>query len=429
MKNRKLIITILILGIVVIGVIVGVIIYTNKKDDPKDNVSVDTNPPSVQKDDAGITEIPSDKLDGVTKTPTGVEIVEKSDNEVKQDTTPQPTTTPTEEEIAYKEFDVYVEMGEYKGLKVVYEKKVISNSDVEKLLDDFCKKNTYQEQIVDRALKEGDIAIVNYEGYLDGELYESLVGVCSSFLLGSGQSIPGFEESIEGHKIGDIFEKEITYPDDYYLDPTLSGKIVLFKFEIVDGFEMVVPVLTDEVIQSMSDFKNLAEYKSHVKEQMQKEADIESEKNLEKNLIMQIIDNSSFTGNINDEIEYIINKTIENNDQEAQAHYFNDGADYENQVNGVTYEDYMSKIRADAEFTAKRNHILDEIAVKENISISEDDYNEKLKEIFIDTYGLQSVEEVYATVPENVIKKTVDNEVLRDKAMAYVVSNAEIDGR
>ncbi len=258
MKNRKLSITILILGLVVIGVIVGVIIYTNKKVDPKDNVSVDTNQPLVQKDDAGITEIPSDKLDGVTKTPTGVEIVEKSNDEVKQDTTPQPTTTPIEEEIAYKEFDVNVEMGEYKGLKVVYEKKVISDSDVEKLLDDFCKKNTYQEQIVDRALKEGDIAIVDYEGYLDGELYESLVGVCSSFLLGSGQSIPGFEESIEGHKIGDKFEKEITYPEDYYLDTTLSGKNVLFKFEIVDGFEMVVPVLTDEVIQSMSDFMTLS---------------------------------------------------------------------------------------------------------------------------------------------------------------------------
>jgi len=162
-------------------------------------------------------------------------------------------------------------------------------ADVNAELDRMRERNSRLTN-VERAAKNGDTALIDFEGFKDGVAFEGGKGENFPLVLGSGQFIPGFEEQVVGHKEGDEFEVNVTFPEDYHAED-LKGQAVIFKVKVNAVQEKELPALDDEFVKDVSEFDTLADLKKDVKEKLQQEADKKAQVDMENSLISTVIEN------------------------------------------------------------------------------------------------------------------------------------------
>ena len=158
-----------------------------------------------------------------------------------------------------------VKLGAYKGLKAPKTPAKVTAADVDDRLKEMADRNTRLVS-VDREAKNGDVAVIDFEGFLDGKPFDGGKGTNHSLELGSGSFVPGFEEQVVGMKAGEEKDIDITFPEDYHED--LAGKAVVFKVKVHEVKEKDVPAMDDEFAKDVSEFDTLKDLKADLKKKL-----------------------------------------------------------------------------------------------------------------------------------------------------------------
>jgi trigger factor len=270
-----------------------------------------------------------------------------------------------------------VELGEYKDLDVEKEDAEVTEEEIEAEID---KARNQHSQLVSsdkEVVEEGDFVIIDFEGKKDGEKFPGGSAEEYSLEIGSNTFIPGFEEQLVGAKVGEELEVNVTFPEDYNAKD-LAGEEVVFDVEVKEIKEKQLPELDDEFAKEVSDYETFEEYKESVQERLQKNKEERTEREYENKLIE--------TASENAEVD-VPDKMVE---EELDKMYQNFAQSVSQQ--GMEVEDYLDYMGTDeegwreqnleaAENRTRSNLILEAIAEKEGIEISEEEIEEQIEEI------------------------------------------------
>ena len=172
-----------------------------------------------------------------------------------------------------------VKLGKYKGVKIEKVETEVTDADIDAEIDKERRANSRTIVVEDRAVKNGDITVIDFEGFVDGVAFEGGKGENYPLTIGSGQFIPGFEEQLIGAEIGKDVEVNVTFPEDYQAED-LAGKAAVFKCKVNEIKETELPEVDDEFASEVSDFDTVAEWKEDLKKSLseKKEAAAKDEK-------------------------------------------------------------------------------------------------------------------------------------------------------
>ena len=304
---------------------------------------------------------------------------------------------------------------EYKGLSAPKPTVEVPDSEVDNEIETVRNRNARIEK-ADRPAQNGDITVIDFEGFVDNVAFEGGKGENYELTLGSGQFIPGFEEKVEGMAIGEERDLNLVFPEQYKED--LAGKPVLFKVKLNEVKEKILPELDDEFAQDVSEFDTLDEYKADIKDKMLKTRQQDVDETFENILIEQIAESMEA-----DVPEAMIEEQVENSTNNLTRQisaYGMQPAQYM-QMLGVTPEVFRERMRQTSEKQVRAALALQKIAELEAIEISdaelEEEYNDASKR-----YNME-VDKLKETVPQN--------EIIRDlklrKAAKLVVDSAIVE--
>ena len=305
-----------------------------------------------------------------------------------------------------------VTLGEYKGLSAAKDEVKVSTADVDERLKQLSDRNTRLVS-VEREAKEGDTAVIDFEGFLDGKPFDGGKGENHSLELGSHSFVPGFEEQIVGMKAGDEKDLDITFPEDYHAD--LAGKAVVFKVKVHEVKEKQVPELDDEFAKDVSEFDTLKELKADLKKKIAEERQKDADRAFEDALMEQVAE--GITADIPDAM-------VEN-----QARQFLDNFKMQIAQQGIPYDQYMKmtgmdegKLLEDAKEPALRQVRMDlavaAIIKAENIEASDEDVEAEFQKL-AEQYGMD-----VEMVKKYLQPEQVKDQIVSQKAIAVVVDSA-----
>ena len=309
-----------------------------------------------------------------------------------------------------------VKLGQYKGLKV--EKTVIPVSDelIEAELMNMQERNARLVSVSDRAAQLDDTANNDYEGFADGVAFEGCKGEGFDLLLGSGQFIPGFEEQIVGHNIGDEFDVEVTFPTEYHAED-LAGKPAVFKTKLNDLKVKELPEIDDEFAKDVSEFDTLEELKANIKEVKGEEADRAAELDMENKLVSQVVEGmeanipeAMFETRVDDMVNDFANRLSQ---QGLSIELYL-------QYTQMDMESFRKTFREQAEEQVKIRLALEAVVKAEDITASDEEYEEELMKAAT-AYNFP-LPELRKMIPVEEVK----HDLAVQKAIDFIKTNAEI---
>ncbi|MBR5520776.1 MAG: trigger factor [Oscillospiraceae bacterium] len=309
-----------------------------------------------------------------------------------------------------------VTLGEYKGLKA--EKKVIPVTDeiVEADLMNMQDRNARLVSVADRAAQLEDTANIDFEGFCDGVAFEGGKGEGFDLTLGSGQFIPGFEEQVVGHEIGEEFDVNVTFPEVYHSEE-LAGKPAVFKVKINELKVKELPELDDEFAKDVSEFDTLEELKADIRAHREKEAENAAELDVENTLVQQVV--AGMQANIPEGmIEVRIDETVRDFDNRLQQQGLN--LETYLQYTQMTLESFRKTFREQAEEQVKVRLALEAVVKAEGITASDEEYEEELMKAA--TAYNYPITELRKMIPVEEVK----HDLSVQKAIDFIKANAEI---
>lgn len=310
-------------------------------------------------------------------------------------------------------------LGEYKGLEVKKTQVRVTKKDVEERLKDY--QNQFAELVVkeEGTVEEGDTAVIDYEGFKDGEAFEGGKAENYSLEIGSHSFIPGFEEGLVGMKAGEEKEINLTFPEEYHAKE-LAGAAVVFKVKVHEIKAKVLPEIDDELAKDVNieGVETLEQLQENVKEQIRSRKKAEAETKFNEEVIKAVVANNEI-----DVPEAMIEQETQNIVNEINQNLSQQGLNIElyQQLTGKTMEDIKADVKDQAEERVKLNLILDEIVKAENIEVSDDEMEDEMKEIA--TYYNQPLEEIKKILAgqEYVIK----SDLTHRKALQVIKDNVK----
>lgn len=309
-----------------------------------------------------------------------------------------------------------IELKKYKGLKAQKQPVKVETSEITAELKSLAERNARMISVEDRAAKKGDTAVIDFEGFVDGKAFEGGKAEGHSLELGSGQFIPGFEDQIIGHNIGDEFDVNVTFPKDYGAED-LADKPAVFKVKLHEIKIRELPEIDDEFAKDVSEFDTLKEFKADLKKKALERKEKASEEALENDLVQQIVDG------IKGEIpEAMFEKRLNQSVEEFAYRLQSQGMDFDTYLKytGGTIDDFKKNFRPQAEMQVKYRLALEKIVELEGIKADEDAIEAEYKKL-AEGYGVDS-EKVKSIIPKSEIEK----DVAVGKAIDFVKQNAVI---
>mgnify|MGYP002617700586 CR=1 FL=1 len=308
-----------------------------------------------------------------------------------------------------------IEIGEYKGLKAEKTAVKVDAAEVNAEVNAMAERNARMVSVEDRAAKKDDTVIIDFEGFVDGKAFDGGKAEGHSLVLGSGQFIPGFEDQIIGKNIGDEFDVNVTFPEEYGAKE-LAGKAAVFKVKLHEIKIKELPTVDDEFAKDVSEFDTLDEYKADVKaklaERNEKAADAEVDEQLTDALI----------GLVEAEIpEVMYTAETENFVRDYDNRLRMQGLDLSTyfKYTGQNLDTLRQQMRPQAEKQVKMRLALETIAKLENLVATDAELEEEYKRI-ADGYGVElgKVKEAIASediAADVVVKKAFD--LVKDAAV------------
>ena len=360
--------------------------------------------------DDAVNTLYRENIDNVIKE-TGLEVVDMPNIEV--------TSASREDGVSFKAVFTTkpeVNISDYKGLKVTKIVKTITDEDVNNELKNRQDRNARIIDVTDRAAQNGDTVVLDFEGFADGKAFDGGKAEKFNLVLGSGQFIPGFEDQVVGHSIGENFDVNVTFPEQYPAEE-LKGKEAVFKCLIHEIKGKELPELDDEFAKDISEFDTLDELKADIKSKLEKDAEQAADNQVETDLNNALID--KLEGEIPDAMyENRINEMVR--DWEYRNRY--QGVTVKDFLNytGQTMEQFRDNFREGATKQIKLRLALEKIAQIENITANEEElekhYNDLAEE------HKMEVEKVKQIIPA----ESLADDIKVEKAFDLVKESAEI---
>ena len=303
----------------------------------------------------------------------------------------------------------------YKGIEVEKKAVEISEDEINAEIDKARDRNARFIQESDDAVANGDTVTLDFEGFVDGVAFDGGKGENYELKIGSGSFIPGFEDQIVGHKIGEDFDVNVTFPEDYSAKD-LAGKAATFKCTVKSLKQL--PELDDEFVKDVSEFDTVDEYKADLKAKLTERAEANAEREVENALAEKLMELL-----VAEIPEPMFEAETENYLRDYDTRLRSSGLDLKTymQYTGLTLDAIRAQLRPQAEKQVKIRLALEKIAVLENLDATEDEINEEYARIGA-TYSVE-VDEVKKMIASEDIKA----DLLTSKAMALVKANAKIN--
>ena len=310
------------------------------------------------------------------------------------------------------------ELGQYKGIEVAKVDYNVTDEEVDKEIDKERESNARNIDVTDRAVKDGDIVTLDFEGFVDGTAFEGGKGENYPLTIGSGTFIPGFEEQLVGAEIGKETEVNVTFPEDYQAED-LKGKAAVFKCTVKEIKEKELPALDDEFASEVSEFETLAEYKADIRGRLEERKAKAAREAKEAAVIEEIIKDSDM------EIPEAMIETQQRQmiDEFAQRIQMQ-GLTLEQyfQFTGASYDQMIEQVKPQAEKRIQSRLVLEAVAAAEKIEATEEDYEEELKSM-AEAYQME-VDKVKELLPEKSVQQ-IKEDIAVKKAAEFVVDNAK----
>ncbi len=310
-----------------------------------------------------------------------------------------------------------VKLGEYKGIKIEKIEREVTEEEILAEINRERNKNARNITIEDRPVKDGDMTVIDFEGFVDGEAFEGGKGENYPLTIGSGAFIPGFEEQLVGAEIGKEVEVKVTFPEEYQAEE-LQGKEAVFKCTVHEIKEKELPELDDEFASEVSEFDTLEEYKEDVKKNLT-EKKVKDAETARENAAVEAAVKAS-------EIE--IPEAMLETQQRQMVDEFSQritmqGMSMEQymQFTGATYEKLIEQVKPQAEERIRARLVLEAIAKSENIVATEEDYEKEMKTM-AEVYQME-IDKVKELMGERE-KKNIMLDLAVRKAADFVAENA-----
>ena len=278
-----------------------------------------------------------------------------------------------------------VTLGKYKGVQVTKIDTTVTDEEVEAALEKEQQKNSRTVTVTDRPVANGDTAVIDFEGFVDGIAFEGGKGENHPLEIGSHSFIDTFEDQLVGHNAGDEVEVNVTFPEKYQA-ADLAGKPAVFKVKINEIKAKELPELDDEFAKDVSEFDTLAEYKESLKKDLEKKKQDEAKRTKEDEAIQKIIDKSKM------EIpEAMIDTQCETMIEEFAQRIAQSGLSMDQylQFSGLTVDGLKEQVRPEALTRIQSSLVLEQIAKEENIEVSDADVDAEIEKM-AKNYGMEA---------------------------------------
>ncbi len=311
-----------------------------------------------------------------------------------------------------------VKLGKYNGVKVEKVETEVTDEEVDAAIEKERENNARTISVEDRAVKNGDMTVIDFEGFVDDVAFEGGKGENYPLTIGSGTFIPGFEEQLVGANLNEEKEVNVTFPEDYHAE-NLKGKAAVFKCTVKEIKEKELPKLDDEFASEVSEFDTLAEYKEDVKKKLAEKKENEAKDKKEEAVIEAIINDSEM------EIPEAMLETQQRQmiDDFAQRLKMQ-GLSLEQyfQFTGLNAQMMLEQIKPQAEKRIKSRLVLEAVAEAEKFEVTEEELEkefERMAEIY--QMEVSKVKEMLDDYNVGQIKK----DLAIQKAVEFVVENAK----
>ena len=316
-----------------------------------------------------------------------------------------------------------VEIADYLGIPVERPVSHATEEEVEEELKRVQTRNSRMIEVTDRAAQNDDLVTIDFEGFVDGVAFEGGKAEGHQLKLGSGQFIPGFEDQVAGHNVGESFDVTVTFPEDYHAKE-LAGKEAVFKCTLHNIKYTELPTLDDDFAKDVSEFDTLDEYKADIKAKAEAAHEKHADNHVDEGIIKALIE--KLQGDIP---SCIIDNETENLVRDYDNRLRMNGLDLKTyfQYTGMNLDKLRSQMRPDAERQVKMRLALEKIAALENLVASEEEIAEEYKRL-AELYGMEEekvkgVVDSEAVAEDLKVKKAI--ELVREKAVITEVEHDE----
>lgn len=307
-----------------------------------------------------------------------------------------------------------VEISDYSGIEVKKTVKTVSDKDIDDEIDRMRERVARIVTVEGREVKDGDTAVIDFDGYLDGVAFEGGKGENFPLEIGSHTFIPGFEEQVIGKNVGEEFDVNVTFPDDYQSDD-LKGKPAVFKCKVNEIKAKEMPELDDDFVKDVSDKDTVDELKAEIKENLEKQNKETADEECESEIMNRMLE--KMTAEIP---QVMYERQIDQIVRDWEAHTRININDYL-KYTGLTKAQFRANFKDAAKRQVELRLALEKIADLENIEISSDDV-EKEYATLAEDYKMD-VENVKSAISE----KTLITDLKIEKALDFVKDNAKIE--
>ncbi len=309
-----------------------------------------------------------------------------------------------------------MEIKDYLGIEVTKKSTEVTDELVDEEIEKVRDRNSRMVTVEDRAAQDGDVAVIDFEGFVDGEAFEGGKAENYNLKLGSGNFIPGFEEQIVGHNTDEEFTIDVNFPEDYQAEE-LKGKAAQFKIKLHEIKAKELPEVDDDFVKDVSEKETLDEYKEELKETIAKRLADEAEKDIDDqiaNKLMELLEGEIPEAMYDNEASEMV--------REFEMRLRAQGMDMKTymQYMGIDVNALKGMYKEEAEKRVKLRLALETVAKKENIEVTDADFNEEYEKM-AEAYKLE-VDKVKAAVPADSLKEDIKVE----KALKLIKDKADI---
>jgi len=310
-----------------------------------------------------------------------------------------------------------VELGKYKGIEIKKVEYNVTDHDIEHELGHMQEKNSRLITVEDRAVEEGDITVIDFEGFVDGVAFEGGKGENYELTIGSKTFIPGFEDQVVGMKIDEEKEVNVKFPEEYF-SKDLAGKDAMFKVKLHEIKKKELPELDDEFAKDVSEYDTLEELKNSIKEKIEEENKQKEKYETQEAVIKAVCENVKLeipSGMIEMETENMLK------DIEARLSYQGLKLEQYCQMLGKTIEEMKKEYEPQAIEAIKSRLTLEAVMKSEKIEITEEEVNAKIKEM-AENYGKKEEE-----IKDNEqLRNYIEEGIKSEKTIEFLVKNAKM---
>lgn len=310
-----------------------------------------------------------------------------------------------------------VELGQYKEIEVEKEKQEVTDADVEDALTKLRERKAEMVVVDDAKLEQGDFAVIDFAGFIDGQPFSGGEGKGYPLEIGSGSFIPGFEDQLLGAKAGEERTVKVNFPEDYFASE-LAGKEAEFKVTIHDVKRKKLPELTDEFIKENSSFDTIEAWKKDCRERLEKSAEASAQNSYENNIIKTAVDNANV-----DVPEIMVEDRVSEMLHDIAHNLQHRGLKFEDYLKymGKTIEELRETYKENALADIKAELVMDAIAKKEELKVEAEELQKEL-EIMAAQYK-QPIDDIKKALVKTGNITMVNLGILRRKAARMILGD------